>query len=354
MKQINWRYFIGFILVFLFTSYPCYCQLLLSENAKIKSIDTLFTDAISIRALLVDNKKIWYAADKNRVGYYDIKKNKRREEVLYYKGILLEFRSIAQTNSSVFVLSISNPAVLFKINKKDFSSKIVYEETHPKVFYDSMQFWNDQEGIALCDPIDGCFSILRTFDGGRSWQKMDCDTSPKVIEGEAAFAASNTNIVIKNSTLFIVSGGIKSSVFVSEDKGLTWENYPTPIIQGSAMTGIFSADFYSEKIGFVVGGNYESPLDNSLNKAKTTDGGKTWNLCANNQAFGYASCVQYNPKQKGKELISVGTSGVFMSNNQGELWFNISKDTTLFTVKYISKKSWVAAGKNKIIRVILK
>jgi hypothetical protein len=34
-------------------------------------------------------------------------------------------------------------------------------------------------------------------------------------------------------------------------------------------------------------------LDKIFNKARTTDGGKTWKLVAENQGFGYASCVQY-------------------------------------------------------------
>jgi hypothetical protein len=36
-------------------------------------------------------------------------------------------------------------------------------------------------------------------------------------------------------------------------------------------------------------------LDKILVKARTTDGGKTWKLVAENQGFGYASCVQYIP-----------------------------------------------------------
>jgi hypothetical protein len=37
----------------------------------------------------------------------------------------------------------------------------------------------------------------------------------------------------------------------------------------------------------------------------TTDGGKH-GIIAENQGFGYASCVQYVPKSNGKGLVSVG------------------------------------------------
>jgi hypothetical protein len=43
--------------------------------------------------------------------------------------------------------------------------------------------------------------------------------------------------------------------------------------------------------GFVAGGDYEALNQNFGNKARTADGGKTWELIAENQGFGYASCA---------------------------------------------------------------
>jgi hypothetical protein len=31
--------------------------------------------------------------------------------------------------------------------------KLVYQENHEKVFFDSMQFWNNKEGIAMGDQL---------------------------------------------------------------------------------------------------------------------------------------------------------------------------------------------------------
>jgi photosystem II stability/assembly factor-like uncharacterized protein len=53
------------------------------------------------------------------------------------------------------------------------------------------------------------------------------------------------------------------------------------------MTGFYSR-FYDSKIGFIAGGDYELRNQNFL--TLTTDGGKTWNLIAENQGFG-TSCV---------------------------------------------------------------
>ncbi len=214
-----------------------------------------------------------------------------------------------------------------------------------------MQFWNEMEGIALSDPTSNCLSILLTTDGGKTWQKPSCNGLPKMNEGEAAFAASNTNIVIKGNNTWIVSGGKKARVYHSLDKGISWKVYETPIVQGEAMTGIFTADFYNETIGFIAGGNYEKPNQNFQNKALSTDGGKTWKLVSENSGFGYASCVQFVPNSNGKKLICVGSSGLFFSNDKGSTWTQLSRDSSLFTIRFIDEKTAIAAGKDKIIRI---
>ncbi len=315
------------------------------------SLDTIFTDKISIRAILIDKNKVWYAADKNRFGYYDLKKNRRVERKISKDSLQLEFRSIAQTEKAIFVLSIGNPALMFKINKKDLSAALVYKESHEKVFYDAIQFWNNKEGIAIGDPIQDCFSIIITRDSGNSWNKIPCQNLPKLIQGEAAFAASNTNICIKDSKTFVVSGGTKSRVFVSENKGIFWNVYETPITQGHAMSGIFSADFLNENTGIIVGGNYEEQLDKAANKAITNDGGKTWKLIGVNEGFGYASCVQFVPHSNGNEIVTVGTTGVYFSNSQGTSWEKLSDDKELFTLRFQNDTTAFAVGKNKMIKI---
>lgn len=318
------------------------------------TIDTLFQDQISIRAIQIDEDKIWYAGDKGRYGFYDLDANQKTENKINTDSLRLEFRSIAQTAKHIFILNVANPALLHQISKEGQETKIVYQEKHEKVFYDSMQFWDDKEGIAMGDPISDCLNIITTNDGGDSWHKIQCDKLPKVVDGEAAFAASNTNIVIKGNNTWIVSGGKKSRVFYSADRGKSWAVFETPIVQGNTMTGIFTADFYDANNGFVAGGDYENRNQNFSNKAVTTDGGKTWKIIAENQGFGYASCVQYVPESNGKELVTVGTSGVYYSSDSGVSWKQIALDTSLNTLRFIDRKTAVAAGKNKMIRINFK
>ena len=324
-----------------------------NRNAVTVTIDTLLQDKISIRALALDHDKVWYAADQSRFGFIDVKTNQKKEIKLPSEKNA-EFRSIAQTEKYVFILNVGNPALLYKISKEDLSYELVYQEIHEKVFYDSMRFWNDKEGIAIGDPIEGSFSVITTRDGGVSWQKMPSDRLPHLEDGEAAFAASNTNIVIKGNAIWLVSGGKKARVFHSRNKGKSWSVVETPIVQGKQMTGIFTADFYNSSVGFISGGNYEVLNQNFDNKAVTHDGGKTWKLVAQNQGFGYASCVQYIPNSHGKELISVGASGIYYSNDGGSSWNQWSTDSSLYTIRLLNNNTAIAAGKNKVIRIRFK
>lgn len=314
-------------------------------------IDTLFTDKISIRAIEIDKNKVWYAADNNRFGYFDLVNNKRIERKIILDSKQIEFRSIAKTKHFIFILSVGNPALLYKINKMDLSYKLVYSEHHEKVFYDAIRFVDDKKGIAIGDPTEDTFSILITNDGGSSWNKVSSSSLPKLAFGEAAFAASNSNICIKGKRIFLVSGGVKSRLFVSDDFCKSWTVYETPIIQGQSMTGIFSADFLDKKTGIIVGGNYDQQMDNNSNKAITFDGGQTWKLIGENQGFGYASCVQFLPNSKGNGIISVGTTGIYRSNNFGQNWYQLSDDRDFFTIRFKDANTGILAGKNKMVKI---
>jgi len=327
-------------------------------------IDIILQDStLSIRAIDFNDDYLFYGSS-NHIGKralnkeikFDLNKLKLStgknhfKHVLNYEDKPLAFRAIQNVNGNLLAISISSPTRLYKLNRKSESPILVYEEDHEKAFYDSMEFWNDQEGIAIGDPSDDCMSVIITRDGGNSWTKLSCNDLPEAKEGEAAFAASDTNISIVGDHTWVATGGKASRVMYSPNKGKTWEVIETPIVQGLETTGMYSIDFYDEKNGFAFGGDYTKPADSSANKIRTQDGGKTWQLVAQNQSPGYRSCVQYVPNSNAKKLVAVGFNGIDYSNDSGNSWTHLS-DEGFYTIRFLNDNVAYAAGNKRIAKL---
>ena len=319
------------------------------------TITEVFSDSLSIRAIApITKDKIWFAANNGRIGFIDNKSPKITS--IKYEDTLLNFRAISATKDAVFVLSIGNPAVLYKIGfngNEATNIEEVYVENGAHVFYDAIKFWDDQEGIAMGDPTDECLSIITTNDGGNTWKKLSCDNLPKTVVGEAAFAASNSNISIYKNNVWIVTGGKKARVFHSFDRGNTWKVYETPIIQGARMTGIYSVDFYDDQTGIIFGGNWDHKEFNEGNKAITNDGGKTWRLLSNGRGPGYRSSVKFIPGTNGNDIVAVGSPGISYSNDGGNSWLELSTEG-FYAIEFVNDTLAFASGKNKISKLIFK
>ncbi|NND63482.1 MAG: oxidoreductase [Flavobacteriaceae bacterium] len=318
-------------------------------------IQEVFNDSLSIRAISpLDTGRVWFAANRGIVGLID--NGIPKLATIKYEDSLLQFRSIAQNKEAVFVLSVANPGVLYKIGfdgKEATYIEEVYVEKGDKVFYDAMAFWNDKEGIAMGDPVDGCLSIIITRDGGNSWNKLLCEDLPSTEVGEAGFAASNSNIAIVDDHVWIASGGKKARVFHSADKGIHWEVFDTPILQGGAMTGIYSIDFYDENLGVIFGGDWEKKEFNEGNKAITKDGGKTWKLMSNGEGPGYRSSVRFVPGSEGEAMVAVGSPGISYSDDRGDSWVDLSEEG-FYAIEFVNDTLAFASGRNRISKLLFK
>jgi len=325
------------------------------------AVYTVLEDSsLSIRALEIGEEYLFYGS-KDHIGKFalddqlevNLDQFKIDNGKEYFKYVLTEedtplhFRAIAEINGDFLAVSIGNPAKVYRLTRKGKNPQLVYEERHESVFYDAMKFWNSKEGIAIGDPTDGCMSIIITRDGGSNWTKVRCSDLPQAQEGEAAFAASDTNIAIVGDHTWVATGGMASRILYSPDKGQSWDLYNTPVIQGQPTTGLYSIDFYNEEVGYGIGGDYTKADNNAANKIQTLDGGKTWNLIANAQIPGYRSCVQYIPDSEGRELVAVGIKGIDYSNDSGQSWTHLS-DEGFYTIRFVNDTIAYAAGSGRI------
>src|SRR6056297_151588 len=312
-------------------------------------LETLYTDSLSIRAIELMGNSLAFAANKGTFGTIDINTGKVRVNVQRYDSILPEFRAVAHTNTDFFMLSVANPALLYKTGNQG-TMELVYKEDAAAVFYDAMTFWNDAEGIAVGDTMDGCMSIIITRDGGNTWKKLPCNNLPDGIEGEGAFAASNTNIAVVGNNTWVAT---TKRILYSTDKGRSWTVQNTPISSKEPTEGIYSIDFYNENEGVAMGGDYTNPERNTSNKAMTTDGGLTWELIADGRVPNYRSCIQFVPGTEGKGMVALGFTGIAYSANQGASWTQLS-DESFFTVRFKNDSVAYAAGRNRIAKLTFK
>ncbi len=287
---------------------------------------------------------IGFAGNGGVFGSIDLKSQQIRAKQQRYDTIFPEFRAVGHTQSDFFMLSAGRPGLLFKTGNQGLMD-LMYSEDEEGVFYDAMTFWNDMEGIAMGDEMDGCLSILITRDGGNSWQKTPCSELPEAIAGEGAFAASNTNIAVHGDNTWI--GTTESRIFYSPDKGKSWQVFATPIVKREPTEGIYTLAFYNDQLGVAFGGDYTKPDLMTGNKAFTRDGGETWKLVADGNLPGYKSCVQFVPDGGGKEMVAVGSTGISYSRDFGENWVNLSEEP-FYTLRFVTDSTAYAAGRYRI------
>ncbi|MEL6987595.1 MAG: oxidoreductase [Bacteroidota bacterium] len=316
----------------------------------------IFPVESSVRALEVQyatdrydstsKRKIWYAGSNGDFGYSMDNGATWRKGDLKYDTIIPHFRGIAHTAHYNFLMAVDRPALIYSTNSSGDNWSVVYKEDVPGVFYDAIAFWDNSDGIVIGDPIDNCMSVLISRNTGQSWDKVPCNKLGPAHEGEAAFAASNSNIAIYKDHAWFVTGGKKARIFHSSNKGVDWEVFETPIIQGGSMTGIFTVDFWDDKNGIIMGGDWENKENNKGNKAITKDGGKTWELVSDGAGPGYRSCVKYFPDGNGKQLIAVGIPGISISEDGGYHWKKIS-DESFYTLAFgdSGNEIWLAGDK---------
>lgn len=216
----------------------------------------------------------------------------------------LDFRGVVAFSADEAFLMSAGPGEQSRIYHSSDGGQhwqLQFTNSNPKGFFDSITFWDSKHGVVVGDPVADSagrltFEVLITEDG-QNWRSVPASQLPAAIEGEGAFAASNSCVAIVpaggDSNIWFATGGKVARVFHSPDRGQTWQVFDTPVLHGPESAGIFSIAFRDSTHGVIAGGDYKHPNDDGPNLAFTDDGGKTWRL-STLKPLAYFSAVTYD------------------------------------------------------------
>jgi photosystem II stability/assembly factor-like uncharacterized protein len=195
---------------------------------------------------------------------------------------------------------------------------VAFSSEQKGVFLDAIAFWDARHGIALSDPVDGAFVVLVTSDGGRRWNPIPNSNLPRVLPGEAAFAASGSSLVVHGSrdAWIGTGGGGRARMMHTNNRGRSWSVVDVPIHAEGAAAGIFALAFLDGQRGIAVGGDYTKPNLEASSVALTNDGGRTWSPAAAPPAAYLSSVAFASPT----DVVAVGLAGTFVSRDGGQRW----------------------------------
>ena len=244
----------------------------------------------------------------------------------------VEIRSIhAWDSDKAIVATAGQPALIMKTVDRGLTWKTAYENKSPKAFFDGMKFYDDRSGIAFSDPVDGSLLIVKTQDGGDSWEAVEPSAIPKMDNAEAGFAASNSSLHTFGTQLAWIGlgggGDGPSRIFRTQDGGAKWTAHTVPPIARGMSSGIFAIAFENTSFGIAVGGDYNKLTTDVENIALTSDGGSTWRTPRTNRPRGFRSCIVLVPSNAlnttKKFWLTSGPSGCDWSTD-GETWSKLS------------------------------
>lgn len=263
-----------------------------------------------------------------------------------------DFRDIeAFGPDDAVVMAIARPAKIFRTRDGGKTWRRTFFDDSPGIFLDSMAFFDDRNGLAVGDPMDGRFLLIATADGGETWAPLPPTSRPEAAGTEAAFAASGTSLAVSGrDDVWLTTGGSVSRVWRSGDRGSRWEASPSDLLDGTASAGGFGVAFLDERRGITVGGDYRQEAASVGNASVTADGGRTWTAVADRRPGGFREAVAFVPGAKPPVAVAVGPSGSDLSPDLGETWTPIDGPTGFHALSCArrGRAAW-AVGRNGLV-----
>jgi photosystem II stability/assembly factor-like uncharacterized protein len=263
----------------------------------------------------------------------------------------LEFRDLHATSADrALLLSIGtgDKSRIYRTIDGGKSWTVVWQNTDPNAFYDCLDFQGDV-GVALSDASGGTFPIQQTVDGGRTWKPFAPPGYEQIraIDGEGAFAASGTCVLIRpdGSVMFGTAKGGRV-IRIGPSKS---EVVETPIVHGD-MAGIATMAFRYGGVGVAAGGDLARADAATDNVIVTKDGGKTWTLGGRPPFPGAIFGVAYVPGRQ-RTIVAVSPKGSAWSADDGSSWKPLDGQSHWSVAFGADGAGWMVGPEGRITKI---
>jgi len=190
-----------------------------------------------------------------------------------------------------------------------WETPLVFSPRDPKTMYLGMQY------------------VLKSSDGGRTWQEISPDLTEKkddatgVIQAIAPSAAQAGEIWVGTSN---------GRVHLTRDNGATWNNVTPADLPERLEIRLIEASSVDAETAYVIAGAFG---DSHPYIYRTRDAGKTWQKIINGlPEASIARTVREDPSRKG--LVYAGTeTGVFVSFDGGDHWQSLQLNLPTTSVR---------------------
>jgi hypothetical protein len=263
----------------------------------------------------------------------------------------LDFRGVQAFDANTAIVMSSGKGDLSRLYETTdgcHTWKLVFTNPDAEGFWDAVRTDPDTGAMSvLGDPVAGAFRLFtQNPDTHEFSAKLHADNIPiwhgnplRAAAGEAAFAASNSTLILKGKlvALAFVTGGSKPEfieyipdILANHTMYSDWSRAPLPFAVGES-SGAFSAAVCAcerDRRFFpivVVGGDYKQPDESSQTAAWSQDG-----LAfepAQTMPRGYRSAVAYDAESN--TWITVGPNGTDISADDGKNWRALHPDPAM-------------------------
>ena len=268
-------------------------------------------------------------------------------------GATLDFRGVQAWDDRNAMVMASGPGAksrLYKTSDGCRTWKLVLKNRDKDGFWDALYFQDRNNGWLLGDPVRGAFSLFRSKDAGRNWNRQHNKGLRASRVSEGAFAASNSSLIGVGDSVIFGTGGTGGAALYSivdsiiciddcpENFNLdgghdVWSRRRAPLGQGTSSSGVFSVGWRPDSqsataasgVLVLVGGDFVNPNQVRNTCAFKLSSKDQWTV-STNPPHGYRSSVQWSEHLHA--WITVGPNGTDVSIDDGCNWRPLTPSST--------------------------